>query len=412
MRTEALTLRPIEPAEYDVLHRFLDGVFLGATRPEDVADEEQVFESERSGVVFDGAEMVGSSTIYTRDLTVPGGPTPAACVSAVSVAPTHRRRGVLTEMMRTQLHSLHEEGREPVAVLWASEASIYGRFGYGMANLQAHLEADVRQLTLRPDVARGAGTVRLGEPGEVRDDLVAVYERARPERIGHLGRPGNWWNRRLYLPEHRRDGFSPLRAAVHHGPEGPDAYALFAPKPGWAGDGPDGRLMIRELTAATAEAHAALWEFLLGIDLVRTVDWHLAPVDGPLLHQVADAGRLRTTVFPGLWVRLVDVDRALAARRYAAPVDVVFDVTDEFCPWNAGRWRLTADAEAPATCERTGSPADLALSATELGAAYLGGTSLGALAAAGRVRELRPGAVGAAATAFTGPRAPHCPEMF
>jgi predicted acetyltransferase len=93
-------------------------------------------------------------------------------------------------------------------------------------------------------------------------------------------------------------------------------------------------------------------------------------------------------------------------------VDVVFDVTDEFCPWNAGRWRLTADAEAPATCERTGSPADLALSATELGAAYLGGTSLGALAAAGRVRELCPGAVRAAATAFTGPRAPHCPEMF
>jgi predicted acetyltransferase len=199
---------------------------------------------------------------------------------------------------------------------------------------------------------------------------------------------------------------------VHHGPDGPDAYALFAPKTGWAGDGPDGRLMIRELTATTAEAHAALWEFLLGIDLVRTVDWNLAPLDPPLLHQVSDAGRLRTTAYPGLWVRLVDLDRALTARRYAAPLDVVLDVTDGFCPWNAGRWRLAALPGETPTCARTGDPADLALSATELGAAYLGGTSLGALWAAGRVRELRPGAVRAAATAFAEPRAPYCPEIF
>jgi predicted acetyltransferase len=142
------------------------------------------------------------------------------------------------------------------------------------------------------------------------------------------------------------------------------------------------------------------------------VHWGLAPLDGPLLHQVTDAGRLRTTAFPGLWVRLVDVHRALAARRYAAPVDVVFDVTDEFCPWNAGRWRLRADAGAPATCERTDDDADLALSAVELGASYLGGTSLAVLADAGRVRELRPGALRAAATAFAEPRQPYCPEVF
>jgi predicted acetyltransferase len=412
MLTEDLVLRPIEPAEYDTFHRFVEGVFLSDPRPGDVADEEHVFECERSAVAFDGTEMVGSSAILTRELTVPGGPTPAACVTGVAVAPTHRRRGLLTRMMRTQLHGLHEEGREPVAVLWASESAIYGRFGYGMANVQTGVEADVRQLALRPDVARGPGTVRMSEPVDARDDLVAVYERVRPERVGHLGRTGNWWNRRLSFPEHRRDGFSSLRAAVHHGPDGPDAYALFAPKTGWADDGPDGRLMIRELAATTAGAHAALWELLLGIDLVRTLEWNLAPLDPPLMHQVTDAGRLRTKAFPALWMRLVDVDRALQARRYAAPVDVVFDVTDEFCPWNAGRWRLAADAGSPATCTRTGDPADLALSATELGAAYLGGTSLATLAEAGRVRELRPGAVRAAATAFAEPRQPHCPEIF
>jgi predicted acetyltransferase len=412
MLTHGLTLRSIEPGEYDRFHRFVEAVFLSTPRPEDVADELQVFESDRSSVVFDGAEIVGSSAILTRDLTVPGGPTPSACVTAVAVAPTHRRRGVLTEMMRTQLHGLHGEGREPLATLWASEAAIYGRFGYGMANLQAHLQADIRLLALRPDVARGPGEVRLGDPGEVRDDLVTVYERVRPERVGHFGRPDRWWNRRLYFPEHRRHGAGELRAAVHHGPDGPDAYALYAPKPGWADDGPDGGLTIRELTATTPEAHAALWELLLGIDLARTLDWNLAPVDTPLLHQVTDAGRVRVTTSHGLWVRLVDLDRALGARRYAAPVDVVFEVSDEFCPWNAGRWRLTAGPGAPATCERTGSPADLALSAAELGAAYLGGTSLGALAAAGRVRELCPGAVRAASTAFAEPRAPHCPEIF
>jgi predicted acetyltransferase len=412
MLTHDLTLRPIEPAEYAALHRFVEGVFLSDARPEDGADERQIFECERSGVVFDGTEIVGSSAILTRDLTVPGGPTPVACVSWVAVAPTHRRRGVLTRMMRAQLHSLHEEGREPVATLWASEAAIYGRFGYGLANRQARLEADVRQLALRPDVERAPGTVRLSEPAEVLDDLVAVYERVRRDQVGHLGRAGNWWNRRLCFPEHRRDGFASLRAAVHHGPEGPDAYAVFATKNGWAGDGPDGQLTIRELTATTAAAHAALWEVLLGIDLVRTLHWNLAPVDTPLLHQVTDAGRLRTAVFDGLWVRLVDVDRALAARRYAAPLEVVFDVADDFCPWNAGQWRLTAVPGEAATCARTDDPADLVLSATELGAAYLGGTSLGALAAAGRVRELRPGALRAAATAFAEPRAPHCPEVF
>jgi predicted acetyltransferase len=407
-----LTLRAIEPAEYADLHRFFENVFLSDSRAGDAADEEQVFEFDRTGVVFDGSQIVGSSAAWTRDLTVPGGPLPTACVTWVGVAPTHRRRGILTRMMRAQLHGLHEEGREAVAALFASEAAIYGRFGYGLASPYAELAADPRHLAIRPDLPRSPGEVRVGVPGDVRDDLVTVYEQVRQERVGHLDRRGNWWNRRLYFPEHRRNGSGELRAAVHHGPGGPDAYALYAPTMGWGDQVPAGRLKIRELTATTPAAHAALWDFLLGIDLVRTIEWSPAPVDTPLLHQVTDVGRIRSTVGHALWIRLVDVDRALAGRRYAAPLDVVLDVTDEFCPWNAGRWRLTADPKGVAECRRTDHLADLALSTTELGAAYLGGTTLGALAAAGRVTEFRPGALAEASTAFTWSRAPYTPEIF
>jgi predicted acetyltransferase len=407
-----LTLRPINPAEYADLHRFVENAFLSDSRPADASDEEQVFEFDRSGVVFDGTEIVGSSAIMSRDLTVPGGPLPTACVTWVAVSPTHRRRGILTRMMRTQLHDLHQAGREPVAALFASEAAIYGRFGYGLASLTAQVQVDTRAVTLRPDLPRSPGWVRAGVPGDVRGELEAVYERVRVERVGHLDRRGNWWSRRLCFPEHSRNGGAELRAAVHHGHDGPDAYALYAPRQGWSDNGPDGRLKIRELSATTPGAHAAIWDFLLGMDLVRSLEWSIAPSDNPLWHQAADADGIRTTVGHGLWIRLVDVDRALAARRYAVPVDVVLEVADEFCPWNAGRWRLTAGVDGTAECRPTGDSPDLQLSTTELGAAYLGGTTLAALAAAGRVTELRPGALAATSTAFAEQRAPHCPELF
>jgi predicted acetyltransferase len=207
---------------------------------------------------------------------------------------------------------------------------------------------------------------------------------------------------RLYDPESRRGGAQPLQAVTV-----PDGYALYAVRGDRDQDGPAGEVVIHELVAATAGARALLWAFLLDQDLTRTVTWALAPPDEPLWLMLTDPDAVRVVLESALWARLVDVAAALAARSYASDPDVVLEVADTFCPWNAGRYRLAGGA-----CERTDADADLALDAAALGAAYLGGTTLDVLARAGRVRELRVGALTAAGRGLRGDRAPWCPEIF
>jgi predicted acetyltransferase len=197
-----------------------------------------------------------------------------------------------------------------------------------------------------------------------------------------------------------------LRAAVTA-----DAYALYAVKPRFAEGGPAGEVVVREVMAASEDGLAAIWGFLLGLDLTTKLTWELAAADDPLPHMVLNAQHVRVWVWPALWLRVVDVPRALAERSYAHPLDVVLAVSDDVCPWNAGRWALRWDGST-ATCARTATPAALELGVAELGAAYLGGTTLEQLARAGRVRELRSGALATASRAFQGARAPWCPENF
>jgi predicted acetyltransferase len=217
-----------------------------------------------------------------------------------------------------------------------------------------------------------------------------------------LDRPGPWWDARLDDPESRRKGAQPLQALVV-----PDGYALYAVRADRDEQGPAGEVTIRELVAATPVARALLWEFLLDQDLTRTIAWPLAPPDEPLWLMVSDPDAVRVALGSSLWVRLVDLPGALSARSYAADPDVVLDVSDAFCPWNAGRYRL-----AGGLCERTDAEPDLALDAAALASAYLGGTLLSELAAAGRVAELRPGALARASAALRGDVAPWCPEIF
>jgi predicted acetyltransferase len=186
-----------------------------------------------------------------------------------------------------------------------------------------------------------------------------------------------------------------------------DGYALYAVRPAHDDDGPAGEVGVRELVAATPEARAALWAYLLDQDLTRTVTWHLAPADEPLWLMLADPRAVRRTAWDGLWVRIVDVAAALSARSYRTTADLVFEVTDAFCAGNAGRYRL-----ADGTCAPTGAEPDIALDVSALGAAYLGGPTLRELAAAGRVQELRPGALDRASAAFRGGVAPWCAELF
>jgi predicted acetyltransferase len=402
-------LKGVEAARItqDEVQAFLEslfGAFHGELHPDDLRLVGATIEPERSLAVRDEGEIVATAGVYTRRMTVPGGEVPVAAVTMVGVRASHRRRGLLTSLMRRQLDDVHEAGREAVAALWASEGAIYGRFGYGLASLAAELQVVVREAHLRePAEAR----VRLGSPEDLRTAMVGIYNGTRLQVPGMVHRSSEWWDRRTADFEHDRNGAGPLRAAVIDG----EAYAMYSVKMKFEAKGPAGEVSVRELVAATPEGHAAIWRFLLELDLTRRLVYDLSPSDTPLMHLVTEPQSVSASVGEALWLRVVDVPAALTARSYAMPVELVLEVSDDFCPWNAGRWALSYDGET-ATCERTSMPAGIELSATELGAAYLGGTTLELLARARRVRELRTGAIATASAAFRSERVPWCPEIF
>ena len=203
-----------------------------------------------------------------------------------------------------------------------------------------------------------------------------------------------------------------MLAAIADGPAGAEGYALYAPVQRWTDSIPSGTVQLRELVATTPAVAARLWRFLLDLDLMKELRAFGVAPDDPVLHLLAEPRSAKPTLKDNLWFRLVDVPAALAGRAYAAPVDLVLEVADAFCPWNSGLWRLTGGPDR-ATCTPTSDAAELSVHATDLGAAYLGGTTLAARAAAGHVHELRPGALAAASTAFGWPGpAPYAPMVF
>jgi predicted acetyltransferase len=320
---------------------------------------------------------------------------------------------VLTAIMRRQLTELHEQQREPVAALWAAEAPIYGRFGYGPATFRGGLTGATERLRLRADVDLDAGRVTLVDVDEYRGGAEAVYDTVRRAVPGNLDRDDRWWTRTVHDDPEQREGYSARRYALHTEPGGTvTGYASYRVKPSWTDDGePDGTVQVSEVRATTTPAYAALWRFLLDLDLVRRLRYDMASADDPLRHLLHDSRALHTLSVDGLWVRLVDVDRALRARRYPAPINLVLEVRDRFCPWNDGRFHLTGHPSG-SFCEPTDRDPDLVLDVEALGSAYLGGVSLGTLQAAGRVTEVSPGAVTLASTAFGWPVTPWCPEEF
>jgi predicted acetyltransferase len=359
-------------------------------------------------------------------------------VTFVAVLPTYRRRGVLSSLMRRQLADVRDRG-EPLAILWASEAVIYGRYGYGRASWQLGFTlrrgegglaraasglaaaADLAAAGLTAaDLAAAAGSdlrLRIAEPGAALPELAKVYDAVLAGRPGMFGRNDAWWRSVIYDPADWRQGAGPLRCLLAEDASGPRGYALYSGVDTWADSLPENVLTVRELMAADPAASAKLWTDLLSRDLTSEFRLPRRPVDDPLIYHLADPRRTRAQLIDALWVRIVDLPRALAGRRYSCPVDVVIEVRDEILPSNAGRWRLTTTAEAPggglaASCVPASSAADLALDVTELGAAYLGGTRLGALADSGLVAELRPGAVRRLSAALAWDPAPWCPAVF
>ncbi|MEC4014862.1 GNAT family N-acetyltransferase [Streptomyces sp. H27-D2] len=405
-------LRVLRPTEWDEWYGKLELAFGGvAEQADERAMWRDLTEIDRSIGVWDEDECIGTTSAFTFRLSVPGGGlVPAAGVTMVSVLSTHRRRGVLRSMMRRQLDDVHALG-EPLAVLTASEPEIYGRFGYGMATEQLHAEIDTSRVRLTVPEGADAVRLRLVKPEDAREACEAVYARKVTARPGMLARQPGWERLPLLDPPGDRKGDSPLLCVLAELDGEVVGYARYAINPEWEPAGPKGLVRLYDFEALSPAPRAALWRFLFEIDLTSKLRARNLPVDAALLHMVSDIRRCAVGVRDSLHVRLVDVGAALEARTYAAPVDVVFEVADAFCPWNEGRWRLTGDAKG-ASCERTEDPAELELSVRELGAAYLGGIPLSALASAGRVRELRRGALAEASTAFRSDVAPWLPHGF
>ena len=440
--TDIYPIRDIKPAQAAAFFAVGDEAFNSNEDPAATLERELVtFESDRTAAAFDGEQIVGTSGAYTFTLSVPGGTAATAGISLVAVLPAYRRRGIMSAMMGELLADAARRG-EALAALFASESGIYQRFGYGCAaqSMRCTIQRGEGALVgLTTPGLPGPVRIRAAAPGQVVSAMAEVYAAAVAERPGGPSRDERWWRYRIADPADGRRGASALRCVVaEDAGAGEDAedegeggrggrvrgYALYSTVPTWGGDGIAAHeLNVRELIAADPVAAAALWGDLLSRDLVSLVRTGSRPVDDALLQLLADRRRARAVVADNLWVRLVDVPAALRLRRYARDVDVVIEVSDQVLPGNAGRWRLTASAAAgdspggdsaggAVRCERTADGADVVATAAALGAAYLGGTRLGALAAAGQVAELRPGALAELSTAMSWDPAPWCPMTF
>lgn len=384
--------------------------FSERARDEDIPSWEAVFEPDRAVAAYDGDRIVGTAGIFSFDLTVPGAVTPSAGVTIVGVHPTHRRRRILRRMMRLQLDQVHERG-EATAVLWASEGSIYQRFGYGLATMVTRLgiERDRSAFRLPRDPV---GTIRFIDLEEAKRLLPPIHDAIVPHRPGFFARTPAFWDAELFRdPEHWRRGASAAFYAIHETDGRPDGYVRYRVRDNWDESGPRSSIILTEKMAVTPAADLSLWQFLLGIDLMAKLEaWNVAP-DDPIILSVLEPRRLGLASGDGLWLRVVDVAAALSQRRYEADGRVVFEVRDEFCPWNAGRWALDVDGGVGRVTGTTDAP-QLSCDITDLGAAYLGGFSITRLADATRIAELEPGAVSRADAMFRTVRPPWCPKVF
>ncbi|MGW1775122.1 GNAT family N-acetyltransferase [Streptomyces sp. NPDC002104] len=365
---------------------------------------------------YDGGALVGFMAAHALRLSVPGADLPCPGLTFVSVAPTHRRRGVLTALMADMLRRARSAG-SPVAALWASEAAIYGRFGYGSATQGVTVEIDsTRPLALRIDADRRP--LRLVAPEDALAVVGPYHEAARAVRGGRPTRSERRWTEEWLAEQDEEDEeLSPPRIIVLGEPGEPIAgYVLYRTKPEdtTGGTRTPGLVRVDELEADTPRAAAALWECVASLDLTGRVSAWGRPADDPLLHFAADRDQVRvTSVFPALWLRLVDVGAALTGRSWAAPVELVLELTDVRLPANAGRFLLKAGPDGAAyEPAAAGRAPDLTLDVRELAACYLGGTRAVELAAAALLVEHTPGAAAALDAGLRTALLPHTADEF
>lgn len=386
---DSLEMRAVTDDETSGFVATLAQAFGEEISEEALASELRIFERDRSLAVLrpDGA-MVATAGAYSFDLALPGGASaPCSGVTLVSVRQDHRRRGLLTRMLRHLLDDASDRG-EPFAALWASEGVIYGRYGFGPAVPMQRLQVPRAKLVLRDPVSTsGIEVVAVDEAAE---RLAPLYERARQQRPGLLSRSSDWWHHLVVNdPAGDRNGAGPRMVAVL--PEG--GYALYRLRPNWVDHGvADGTVVVEELISLHPEATAALWSYLAMTDLAGTVRAPARPLDDPLQAMVVDGSQVQATTYPPMYLRVLDVAAALEARGYLVDGSITFAVEDPVYPERSGTFHLEV-VDGVGRCEPTAARAELSLSMESLSTVFLGGVSPRVLAQARRIEEAAAGAV-------------------
>jgi predicted acetyltransferase len=380
-------------------------VFLAALHESRVTDEDwehvrEWLQPERGYGAFEGDRVIGTARSFDATLHVPGGAgIPLSAVSLVGVRADRTRRGVLSELMRTQLTEAVERG-DVAASLRASEGVIYGRFGYGVATR-------VKACTVTRNRARfitvdpGRGEVELVDPFQNASNLTAWYEGLGISRSGTMSRPERWWSEFLGL---RRKETGPFATAVYRSPSGVEGFAIYSVER----TSSEAVLRVRDLQTASEAAVHGLWRFLVSVDLVDKVVARACPLDAPLDLLLTDPRACSVdAVRDETWLRLLDVPSALAARTYGPGRPVVVEVTDPLLERNSGCYAVSADG-----VERTGSDPHLRLGVDALAMLYLGDRTATALANAGRAEVLDAAALGDADRLFTTLESTWCGTFF
>lgn len=360
---------------------------------EDWEDEAIQFDDYRLLAARDDAGWVGNVADFPFELTLPGGAVAdVAGVTMVGVLPTHRRRGITSALMARLLDDAAARG-EAVTVLLASESTIYGRFGFGVATQfqSVHIETAASAFAVDPV---DEGSLRLvSDPAEAVRLAAEVWERHRDWRPGTLSRRPWTWELMRRDREKHRDGLSPYFWVVHTDADGAaDGYAAYRLKHSEDHGRPRSVAKVKDLVAVDADVEAALFRYLCDIDLIHRLEIQVRPVDDPIRWRLRDSRQLvidEQTDF--LWARIIDVPAAMAARRYACDDRLVVDLADEFRPESGGRFLIEGGPD-HATCERTDEPVDLTLDSSALASLLLGTLPPSMLAAAGRIHG-RPDAV-------------------
>lgn len=356
---------------------------------------------DRAIAAYEDSNIVGTAHAFATKMNVPGGSLNCAAVDYVAVLPTHRRRGIMTKLMKKQLGDIYERG-ETIAALHPSESLIYGRFGYGIGTYDEDWEIDTRHSDFGTP-PKYDGSFEFEKPSLINKSIPRLYETSMRNRPGSILPTSDRWER---IAGDIRTSNGNLQQYFHV------KYLSSGEHKGYVRYSiTEDVVTIVELMSSSLEAHAALWRFCFDIDLIWKVKASRRPTDDPLLFMLADSRRLTRNVRDSLWIRLIDVQKALESRSYNVTGSLVFKINDAFCSWNHGVFELEIQDDW-VHCSISKKSPDLVIDVSDIASTYLGTIRFSKLKNSGRLEEHTPGSVKLADQMFNSELDPWCPYSF